>query len=183
MTDEMVLGVIVVVAVGGLLLWAYNSFVRLNVRANNAWSDIDVQLRRRHDLVPLLVEAVKAYAQHERKTFEEVTRLRAESAQARTVGQREQAENPLEEGLKSLIAIAEDYPELKAAHNFLELQHELIEVEDTLQKARRYYNAAVRDLNTRLESFPIGILGRTAGFKEREFFQVGKDVREPPRVG
>jgi LemA protein len=181
-SDELVIGIIIVAAIGGLLFWVYNSFVRLTVRVNTAWADIDVQLRRRYDLVPLLVEAVKAYAAHERTTFEEVARLRDLSAQARTIEEREEAERSLETGLKTLLAVAENYPELKAAQNFLDLQRQLVAIEDDLQHARRYYNGAVRDLNTRLEMFPVGILGSMAGFRKREFFQVDRDVREALRV-
>jgi LemA protein len=182
MSDELVIGIVIAAAVIAVLVWVYNSFVRLRVRALNAWADIDVQLRRRRDLVPNLVETVRGYAEHEKHTFEEIARLRSLSEQARTVGEQEGAENSLEQGLKTVFALAESYPNLRAAENFQDLQKQLVEIEDALQHARRYYNAVVRDLNTRLEMFPIGLLGRITGFKEREYFQAEKDAREAPAV-
>jgi LemA protein len=179
-SDELVIGIIIAGVIVALLVWAYNSFVRLNVRAKNAWADIDVQLRRRRDLIPNIVETVKGYASHEKGTFEEIARLRNLSEQARTVGQQEGAENSLEQGIKTIFALAESYPNLRAAENFQDLQKQLVEVENALQHARRYYNAVVRDLNTKLEMFPIGLLGRITGFREREYFQADKDDREAP---
>jgi LemA protein len=177
-TDRQLLLIVVLgVGVGGLV-WARNSFVRLAVRANNAWSDIDVQLRRRYDLVPNLVATVQQYAKHESATFEEVARQRSAVEQANRVANREEAENALEGGLRSVFALAEAYPELRAADNFRDLQRQLVDIENDLQHARRYYNAVVRDLNTKLQSFPIGILGRLTGIREREFFQIDKEVRE-----
>ena len=121
---------------------------------------------------------MKQYAAHESDTFEEVARQRTAAQQAEQVGKREDAENALETGLRSVFALAEAYPELRAADNFRDLQRQLVEIEDDLQHARRYYNAVVRDLNTKLESFPVGMLGRLGGIREREFFQIDKEVRE-----
>src|SRR5438477_6139418 len=140
--------IIVLIVVLGVLAGIYNSLVQLRVRTDSAWSDIDVQLKRRHDLIPNLVETVKGYAAHEKGTFENIAKFRSQAMQASTPADKAVAENQLSGALKSLFAVAENYPELKASEEFTQLQGSLSEVEDTIQNARRYYNAVVRDLNT-----------------------------------
>ena len=146
------LGILVVIVI--LLVGMYNSLVQLRVRCDNAWSDIDVQLKRRHDLIPNLVETVKGYATHEKSTFENIAKFRSQAMQATTPGDKAEAENQLSGALKSLFAVAENYPQLKASEEFTQLQGSLSQTEDTIQNARRYYNAVVRDLNTKIQSFP-----------------------------
>ena len=153
----------------------FNDLVGLRNRARGAWADIDVQLKRRHDLVENLVETVKGYAAHERSTLEEVVRLRGEAERARTAGgpaESGRAESLLGARLPGLFALAEAYPDLKASDRFLDLQKALVQVEDDLQNARRYYNAVVRDLNTRIQSFPQLAVARAFGFTERDFFEL-----------
>lgn len=165
-----ILGIIVVLA---LFLWiTYNSLVKLKIRVDEAWSDITVQLKRRFDLIPNLVESVKGYAKHEKSVFEEVTEARANALNAQGVKETAQAENMLEGALKSLFAVAEAYPDLKASQNFVELQQELVDTEDKIQAARRFYNGGVRDLNTKIKIFPNNVFAGMLGFKEREFFEV-----------
>lgn len=167
------------------LIWAYNRFVRLGYRAKEAWSDIEVQLKRRYDLIPNLVETVKGYAKHESQAFENVTRARA-SAISGSANHHDQAtkENMLAGALKSLFAVAEAYPELKANTNFLELQRELSDTENKIQAARRFYNSNVMELNTSLESFPANFIGKAFGFKKEEFFDLDEAPaqREPVKV-
>ena len=174
------LGILVVIAV--LLVGMYNSLVQLRVRTDNAWSDIDVQLKRRHDLIPNLVETVKGYAAHEKGTFENIAKFRSQAMQATTPGDKAAAENQLSGALKSLFAVAENYPELKASEQFTQLQGSLSQTEDTIQNARRYYNAVVRDLNTKIQSFPTNILAGMFGFQQRQFFEVAASDREPVAV-
>jgi LemA protein len=162
-----VLGIIVVVL--------YNRLVRSRNRVSTAWSDIDVQLQRRHDLVPQLVKAVDAYAKYEKATLEAVTELRAEAMRVADVNARGEAELALSEGVGRLLALAESYPDLKANENFLNLQRELVETEDYLQFARRYYNGSVRDFNTMTETVPSNFVARLFSFKPREFFQKRSD--------
>jgi LemA protein len=162
-----VLGIIVVVL--------YNRLVRSRNRVSTAWSDIDVQLQRRHDLVPQLVKAVDAYAKYEKATLEAVTELRAEAMRVADVNARGEAELALSEGVGRLLALAESYPDLKANENFLNLQRELVETEDYLQFARRYYNGSVRDFNTMTETVPSNFVARLFNFKPREFFQKRSD--------
>ena len=170
--------VYIIIAIIVLLLlfaWAaYNSLVRLKVRVDEAWSDITVQLKRRYDLIPNLVNTVKGYATHEREVFEKVTEARASaiSAQNQGVKATAQAENQFEQTLKSLFAVAENYPDLKASQNFQELQGELIDTEDKVMASRRFYNGGVRDFNTKLQVFPTNIFARMFGFTAREFFEV-----------
>lgn len=165
-----ILGIVVVVA---LFLWVtYNSLVKLKIRVDEAWSDITVQLKRRFDLIPNLVESVKGYAKHESGVFEKVTEARANALNAQGVQETAQAENMLEGALKSLFAVAEAYPDLKASQNFVELQQELVDTEDKIQAARRFYNGGVRDLNTKIKIFPNNVFAGMLGFKEREFFEV-----------
>ncbi len=163
------LGILVVLG-----FWAvgiYNGFVQLKVRSEGAWSDIDVQLKRRYDLIPNLVETVKGYAAHERKVFEAVTEARSRAMQAATPQAKGEAEQGLTGALKSLFAVAENYPQLKASENFQGLQGSLNQVEEAIQNARRYYNAVARDYNTKLGVIPDRFVGALGGFQPREFFQ------------
>ena len=176
-----IIGVVVVIAFW--LVLAYNGFVRLKNRAQEAWSDIDVQLKRRHDLIPNLVETVKGYAAHEREVFEKVTQARAAAISAQGIAQKAQAENALSDTLKSLFAVTESYPDLKASQNFLELQRELRDTEDKVQASRRFYNTNVRDLNTKVESFPDNIVAGWFKFKKMEFFELADATeKEAPQV-
>lgn len=160
----------------------YNGLVKLRSRAREAFSDIDVQLKRRHDLIPNLVETVKGYASHEREVFERVTQARSQAMGAKTTGEKAKAENYLSQTLKTLFAVSERYPELKASENFLELQRELRDTEDKIQAARRFYNTNTRDLNIKIESFPENIFASIFGFKKMEFFEIEEAEREAPRV-
>lgn len=172
------------VAVGLLWLWAaYNGLVRLKNQTDEAWSDIDVQLKRRYDLIPNLVETVKGYATHEKTAFENVTAARSAAMSAQGPAAKAQAEGQLAGALKSLFAVAEAYPDLKASTNFSKLQDELSDTENKIQAARRFYNGNVRDLNTRIESFPTNMFARSLGFSKREFFELGDDAaKEPVKV-
>lgn len=150
----------------------YNSLVRANVRVDEAWSDITVQLKRRADLIPNLVNTVKGYAKHEKGVFEEVTEARSAVVNAKGVQETADAENMLTGALKSLFAVAENYPDLKANENFKHLQEELVDTEDKIQAARRFYNGSARDLNIKVKTVPYNIFAGMFGFKEREFFEV-----------
>ncbi len=177
--------VILLLIVGGLVFLGvmYNSLVGLRVRADSSWSDIDVQLKRRHDLIPNLVETVKGYAGHEKTTFENVTKFRSMAMQATGPAERAEAEGQLTMALKSLFAVAENYPQLRASENFSSLQKSLAEIEDNLQNARRYYNAVVRDLNTAIQSFPSNLVAGMFGFQQKAFFELGSAAeREAPAV-
>ena len=176
-----------IILVAGLLIVAaavlYNRLVRSRNRVSTAWSDIDVQLQRRHDLIPQLVKAVDAYAQYEKATLEAVTELRAEAMRVVDVDARGKVEQALSEGVSRLLAVAESYPDLKANENFLKLQAELVETENYLQFARRYYNGSVRDYNTMTETVPSNLVARVFGFGPREFFQkTADDVANVPLV-
>jgi LemA protein len=176
---------IIVVVVTLLLAWLYNSLIRLRVQCDNAWADIDVQLKRRYDLVPNLVETVKGYAGHERQTLEAVIKARAQVAVAQEAGpgMRGQAESMLTQTLRQLFALAESYPELKASSNFRQLQDTLMYLENAVTSARRYYNAVVRDLNTRVQQFPANVIARAFGFRPREFFELKVEAeRQVPVV-
>lgn len=174
---------IVLLVVAVALVAMYNSLVRLREQADNAWSDIDVQLQRRHDLIPNLVETVKGYASHEKDTLERVIQARNQAVGAQGPAAQAQAEGALSGALRGLFALAEDYPDLKAADNFRELQQELSETEEQVAQARRYYNAVVRDLNTKTQTFPSVLIARSFGFEEREFFEVAdEEVRPVPKV-
>ena len=179
-------GTILLIALGVLALWAiliFNRLVHDRNQVRSAWSDIDVQLTRRHDLVPRLVEAVRAYAAYEKATLTAVTELRARSERSPRLGDKARYEDELEAGLHRLVALAEDYPDLKADRNFLELQNELVAVEDHLQYARRFYNGSVRIYNTRIESFPEMIVARPLRFMGAEFFEPdAAEVRGAPQV-
>ena len=172
-----------IVALVLLAVSLYNRLVRLKNGAAGAWSDIDVQLKRRWELIPNLVETVKGYARHEQSTFEQVTAARTQAMQAQTPGQHAAAEANLSGVLKSLFAVAEAYPELRANENFLGLQRDLSSLEDAIQNARRYYNAIVRDLNTAIESFPGNLLAGPFGFTKREYFELDSAAeRAAPKV-
>ncbi|MGO2049999.1 MAG: LemA family protein [Microbacterium sp.] len=180
-----VLIVVAVVVLVGIYLWAtYNSLVQLNIRVDEAWSGITVQLKRRADLIPNLIETVKGYASHEKAVFENVTRARAETLAATSPGEAGIAEGHLQQALKSLFAVAEAYPQLQASQNFLQVQHSLVDTEDKVQAARRFYNGGVRELNTKIKVFPNTLFARGLGFTEREFFEVADSaaISEPPRV-
>lgn len=181
--NSLTIVLIFLVAIVFWLVFTYNRFVALRNRAKEAWSDIDVQLKRRYDLIPNLIETVKGYASHERELFEKVTQARAQAMQAQTIKEKGEAENFLSSTLKSLFAVSENYPDLKASANFLELQRELRDTEDKVQAARRFYNANVRDLNIKTESFPDRIIAQAFGFRPIEFFEVGEPAeRETPQV-
>jgi LemA protein len=172
-----------IVAAAAFAISLYNRLVRLRNGSESAWSDIDVQLKRRWELIPNLVETVKGYARHEQSTFEKVTAARTQAMQAQTPAQHAAAEANLQGVLKSLFAVAEAYPELRANENFLGLQRELSGLEDAIQNARRYYNAIVRDLNTAIESFPSNLLAGPFGFSKREYFELESAAeRAAPKV-
>ncbi|HET9183467.1 MAG TPA: LemA family protein [Candidatus Angelobacter sp.] len=169
-------GLIVILVLVGLavlfLAEMYNGLVQLRVRADSSWSDIDVQLKRRHDLIPNLVETVKGYAAHEKGTFENIAKFRSQAMQATTPADRGQAESQLSGALRGLFAVAENYPQLRASEQFTSLQGSLNSIEDNIQNARRYYNAVVRDFNTRVQSFPSNIVAGMFGFHTRQFFEM-----------
>lgn len=176
-----------VVALAGWLIAVYNGLVKANIRVDEAWSDITIQLKRRYDLIPNLVSTVKGYAKHETEVFTKVTEARANAINATGSGDVKsvaEAENAFSQTLKSLFAVAEAYPELKADQNFLQLQDELVNTEDKIQAARRFYNGAVRDLNIKIQVFPTNIFAGMLGFKSREFFEVENqaEVEKPVNV-
>jgi LemA protein len=173
---------LVLIALVIAVMFIYNGLVQLKVRADNAWSDIDVQLKRRHDLVPNLVETVKGYAAHEKGTLEAVIDARSRAMNAQGPAASAEAEGMLTGALKSLFALSEAYPQLRAVENFAQLQQSLLQIEDAIQGARRHYNAVVRDLNTRIMQFPSNLIARTFGFREREFFEMPDTERSVPRV-
>ena len=181
-----IIGVIVllVIIIGGYLWSTYNGLVTLNVRVDEAWSDITVQLKRRADLIPNLIESVKGYAAHEKGVFESVTAARAETLQAQGPVDASVAETHMQSALKSIFAVAEAYPQLQASQNFLQLQAELVDTEDKVQASRRFYNGGVRELNTKIRVFPNNIFAKNLGFTERDFFEVADlaAIAEPPRV-
>lgn len=168
------MGWIVLAIAVAIVLWVvsvYNQLTQLKIRADGSWSDIDVQLKRRHDLIPNLVETVKGYAAHEQKVFQAVTEARSRAMQAENPISRGQAEAGLSGALKSLFAVAENYPQLRASENFQGLQNSLTQIEEAIQSARRYYNAVVRDYNTKLSVIPDRFVAGAAGFQAKEFFQ------------
>jgi len=173
---------VVLVVIAVVLAGMYNGLVQSRVRCDSAWSDIDVQLKRRHDLIPNLVETVKGYAAHEQGTFENVAKFRSQAMQATTPEGKAVAENQLTGALKSLFAVAENYPELKASEQFTQLQGSLSRTEDAIQNSRSYYNAVVRDLNTKIQLFPTNILAGMFGFTARQFFETTEADREPVAV-
>lgn len=165
--------IVAIIIVGGIVLVGlYNGLVKLRVQADSAWSDIDVQLKRRHDLIPNIVETVKGYAAHEKGTFENIARYRSAAMAANTPEEKAQAETQLTAAVHGLYAVAENYPQLQADQDFLSLQNTLAEIENNIQNARRYYNAVVRDFNTKVQSFPTNILAGMFGFKTRQFFEM-----------
>ncbi len=176
----LIIVLIVVAVLIGIVAAMYNGLVQLRVRADSAWSDIDVQLKRRHDLIPNIVETVKGYAAHEKGTFEDIAKYRSMAMQATGPADRAQAEGQLTMALKSLFAVAENYPQLRASEQFMSLQASLQEVENAIQNARRYYNAVVRDFNTRVQSFPTNILAGMFGFQTKQFFELETPAERAP---
>ena len=171
-----------VVALAAYLIVTYNSLVGLRVRSENAWSDIDVQLKRRYDLIPNVVETVKGYAAHEKGTLEAVINARNRAMSAQGPAAKGEAEGMLTQALKSLFALAEAYPQLRAVESFTSLQKTLGEIEDHIQNSRRYYNAVVRDLNTKIAQFPSNLVASMFSFAPREFFEIAEAERAAPRV-
>ena len=177
---------IILAIIAVLILWfigVYNGLIRLRNRTDEAWSDIDVQLKRRYDLIPNLVETVKGYATHERELLEKVTQARSQAMQATSPEAKGRAENMLSETLKSLFAVAENYPALRASENFAKLQDELSDTENKIQASRRFYNGNVRDFNTKIQLFPNNLVSGMLNFKAREFFEVENEgEREAVKV-
>jgi LemA protein len=174
---------VILAAVAVTVIAIYNGLVRLRVQCDNAWADIDVQLKRRYDLIPNLIETVKGYASHERKTLEDLVNARNRAMSAQGPAAKGEAEGMLTQALKSLFALAEAYPQLRAVESFTQLQGSLNQIEDAVQNARRYYNAVVRDLNTRIAQFPSNLIADCFAFQPREFFEVAAAAeREVPRV-
>ena len=167
----MIIAIVVIAVIVLLLIVLYNGLAGLRVRADSAWSDIDVQLKRRHDLIPNLVETVKGYAAHEKGTFENIARYRSAAMSATTVDEKAQAEGQLTQALRGLLAVAENYPQLRASEQFTSLQNQLAQTEDAIQNSRRYYNAVVRDLNTKIVTFPSNLIAGMFNFTPRQFFQ------------
>lgn len=182
MTVWIIIGAVVVITVVAI----YNGLVRAKVRTDEAWSDITVQLKRRYDLIPNLVNTVKGYATHEKKVLEEVTKARANALNAQTVADTAKTDNQFQEALKSLFAVAESYPDLKANQSFQQLQGEIVDTEDKIQAARRFYNGSARNLNTKIQTFPTNLFAKPMGFKIREFFVVDEAeaavVADPVKV-
>jgi len=172
----------IALAAGAWVVFANNRLVHLRNQVRNAWADIDVQLKRRHDLVPQLVAAVKGYTGHERGVLQAVTELRTQAVALTSPARLGDVESALQQALFQLFALKEAYPDLKANESFLALQRDLVQIEDHLQYARRFYNGAVRDYNTGVQRFPDMLIARSFGFTESEFFQVGEDDRSPVRV-
>lgn len=183
----MVAGILVLCGVVVFIAWVisiYNGLVQLRVRSDNAWSDIDVQLKRRYDVIPNIVATVEGYAKHERTTLQSVIEARTKAMSSTGIADKSQTENSLTNTLRSLFAVAEKYPDLKANENFLRLQTSLIDMEETIQAARRYYNAVVRDLNTMTQMFPASLVAGAFHFRNREFFQLSAPdgERQAPQV-
>ncbi len=176
---------IILIIVALIIFWlilTYNGLISSRNRVEEAWSDIEVQMKRRYDLIPNIVNTVKGYAKHEEGVFTKVTMARAAAMGAKTMEDHAKAENMLSETLKSLFAVAESYPQLQASENFLHLQHELTDAEDKIQAARRFYNANTRDFNTKLQVFPTNLIAGTFGFTRREFFDAPDVELEKPEV-
>jgi len=180
MIGYIILGIVVILII--YFIAQYNSLVKLKNQAEAAWSDIDVQLKRRYDLIPNLVETVKGYAAHEKETLERVIKARNMAISATNLQEKAEAENMLTGALKTIFALSENYPDLKANQNFLQLQNTLNEIEDNIQNARRYYNAVVRDLNTKIESFPSNIIAKMFNFSKKEYFEIEEREKEPVKV-
>jgi len=183
-----IIGIILIIVLVVLVFWGvamYNSLITLKNRTEEAWSDIDVQLKRRYNLIPNLVSTVKGYASHEKETFQNVTEARTQAMQAESPHDKAEAENFLSDTLKSLFAVSENYPDLKANQNFLELQKELTDTENKIQASRRVYNGNVRDLNTKIESVPTNIIAGMFNFAKREFFELDEGeqaAKDPVKV-
>jgi LemA protein len=177
---------IILILIGVAVVWliaVYNGFVKLINRTKEAWSDIEVQLKRRYDLIPNLVETVKGYAKHENEAFENVTKARAQALGAQSVKEKEVADNMVTDALKSIFAVAEAYPQLRAVESFTKLQDELSDTENKIQAARRFYNGNVRDLNTKIEMFPYNVIAGTFKFAKRDFFELEDEgAKEPVKV-
>ena len=174
---------VVLLALVVIVVGIYNSLVRLRVQTDNAWADIDVQLKRRYDLIPNVVETVKGYASHEKSTLENVIKARNAAMSAQGPAAKAEAENILTGALRQLFALAEAYPQLRAVESFTQLQTTLGQIEDAVQNARRYYNAVVRDLNTKIQMFPSNLIANLFGFRPREFFELADAAqREAPKV-
>ena len=184
MTLLVVLGIVVLLLI--IIALTYNSLVRAKVRTDEAWSDITVQLKRRYDLIPNLVSTVQGYAKHEKTVFEDVTEARAQALSAQNVSEAAKADNQFQTALKSLFAVAEAYPDLKANQGFQQLQAELVDTEDKVQAARRFYNGSARDLNIKIQTFPTNLIAGLLGFKKRDFFDVNEGevgaVNQPVKV-
>ena len=179
------IGTIFLIIIIVFIVWiiaVYNSLIKIKNRVDEAWSDIDVQLKRRYDLIPNLVNTVKGYAAHEKELFEKVTEARTAAMKAGTPVEKEKAENILSGTLKSLFAVAENYPDLKANQNFLELQRELTDTENKIQAARRFYNGNVRDFNTKIQTFPNNLIAGMLKFNEKEFFEAEESKKEVVEV-
>ncbi len=177
-----ILGILIFIVL--YVVFAYNRLIVLRNRVQEAWADIDVQLKRRYDLIPNLVETVKGYAIHEREVFEKVTEARTRAMGAQTMKEHSEAENFLSQTLKSLFAVAENYPQLRAVENFLELQREVRDTEDKIQAARRFYNGNVREMNILIESVPANVVANLFGFKKAEFFEIEEaKEKEPVKIG
>ena len=176
----------ILAVVGVILAWVvliYNGLVQLRFRADGAWSDVGVQLKRRYDLVPNLVETVKGYAGHEQRVFQQVTEARSRAMQSSAPAEKGAAEGMLSGALKTLFAVAENYPQLRANENFMGLQRSLTEIEESLQGSRRYYNAVVRDYNTKLQTIPDSLIANAGGFKPKDFFQLDSaEESKSPKV-
>lgn len=162
----------IIIGLALTVVWLYNKLVQARNMVDEAWSGIDVQLKRRHDLVSPLIETVKGYAKHEKTAFENVANARVQTINAEAVKDKSEAENDLSKQIKTIFALAEAYPDLKASENFLKLQKNLVEIEDNIQYARRYYNGTVRDLNIRIEIFPSNMVAGIFSFKQRDFFEI-----------
>lgn len=180
-STNIILAILVVIIVW--LMLVFNRLVRFKNRTQEAWSDIDVQLKRRYDLIPNLIETVKGYASHEKEVFEKVTEARTKAMGATGTAEKAQAENMLSGALKTLFAVSENYPQLRASENFLKLQEELSDTENKIQAARRFYNGNVRDFNIAQETFPTNLIASTIGFKKAEFFEIEEPAeKEAPKV-
>ncbi len=178
---KIIIGIVVLIVLW--LVLTFNRLITLRTRTKEAWADIDVQLKRRYNLIPNLIETVKGYAAHEKEVFQRVTEARTKAMAAGTVEEKAKAENFLSSTLKSLFAVSENYPDLKASQNFLELQRELRDTEDKVQASRRFYNTNVRDLNIKIEIFPANMVARIFKFEKMEFFEIEEAaVREVPKV-
>ena len=182
MTTELMIIIGIVVVLLLYIILTYNGLVTLRNRVKEAWSDIDVQLKRRYDLIPNLVEVVKGYASHEKETLERVITARNVAMSANGAKEKGEAENVLSGALKNLFALSENYPDLKASTNFLELQKELTDTENKIQAARRFYNGNVKDFNTKIETFPANIIANMFNFKANDFFSIADEEKENPQV-